>query len=188
MESIERDDPAEVLARLARHPLRQHVLFKYSETVTSPREISAALAAPLNVVSYHTQVLLRAGVIELVRTRRRRGATEHFYRAALLGIIEDADWARLPVGLRRGLVRATVDGALREAADALPRGGMDAPMAHISRSYFRLDAQGRADLASLLGDVFARAREVGARSEARGATDAVPHELVIMSFERASSP
>ena len=173
------------LARLARHPLRQHVLFKYSEAVTSPSEVAIALRARLNLVSYHTGVLLRAGVIELVRTERRRGATEHFYRAALDGVIEDADWQRLPETVRRGLVRGTIEGALREAADALPRGGMDDGSSHVSRSYFMLDPTARRELASLLKATFERAREIETAGDTR---DAVPYELVIMSFERVSRP
>jgi hypothetical protein len=188
MTEAARDDPATVIARLARHPLRQHVLFKYSEAATSPSAIAAALGARLNLVSYHTQVLLRAGVIELVRTVPRRGATEHFYRATLKGVLEDADWERLPIGARRVLVRATIDGALREAADALPRGGMDDPSVHVSRSYFVLDPQGRAELAALLRATFTRAREIGNDSTERAAVAGVPYELVIMTFERASSP
>ena len=112
MKGEERQDPVTLVARLARHPLRQHVLFKYTEAVTSPSAVAAALGARVNLVSYHTGVLLRAGVIELVRTERRRGATEHFYRAALRGMIEDGDWERLPATVRRGLVRGTIDGAL----------------------------------------------------------------------------
>jgi DNA-binding transcriptional ArsR family regulator len=183
-----RDDPVSVLARLARHPLRQHVLFKYTEAVTSPSAVATALGARLNLVSYHTGVLSRAGVIELVRTQRRRGSTEHFYRATFHGIIEDADWARLPSGLRRGLVRGVIDGAFREAGDALPRGGMDEASAHVSRSYYMLDRQARRELASLLRSTFERAREIGTASDDRGTDDVVPYELVMMSFERESRP
>jgi hypothetical protein len=188
MMDTERDGPATLVARLARHPLRQHVLFKYTEAVTSPRAIAGALAVRLNLVSYHTQVLLRAGVIELVRTGSRRGATEHFYRAALKGDIEDDDWEQLPSTLRRGLVRGTIDGAMREAADALPRGGMDDQWAHVSRSYFVLDAQAQRELASLLRATLTRARDIEMASNRRAADDAVPYELVVMSFERESRP
>src|SRR6185436_16961493 len=119
MNVTQSDGRWETLARLIRHPIRCYALFSYSERTTSPRAIAEALGAPLNVVSYHTQVLLREGAIELVRTRQRRGAQEHFYRAVLSIEIGDAEWGELPVKLRRPLVRGLVDAALRESVDAL---------------------------------------------------------------------
>jgi DNA-binding transcriptional ArsR family regulator len=188
MEPTEHDGHEHTVARLVRHPLRAHLFRRYTEAETSPRAVAAALGEPLNVVSYHTQVLRRAGVIELVRTEPRRGAREHFYRAVLPHVIEDADWAELPTGLRRVLTRRVIDGVPQEAADALQHGGMDSPTVHLSRSYFALDDRGRRDLASLLRSTYESARDIGEASRARASDDAVSWELVIMSFERASSP
>jgi DNA-binding transcriptional ArsR family regulator len=188
MRPEQRDAQHETLARMIRHPLRQRVLSKYSEAVTSPSAVAAALGARLNIVSYHTQVLLRAGVVELVRTERRRGASQHFYRARSAGPIEDAEWERLPTNLRRALVRHAIDEIAREAADALPRSGMDDGTAHVSRSYLVLDRQGRDELSSLLRATFASARDMGQASRERGNDDAVPCEVVLMSFQRASRP
>jgi hypothetical protein len=182
------DDRWVAVARLVRHPLRQRLLFKYAEAVTSPSAVAADLGEPLNVVSYHTQVLLRAGCIELVRTERRRGATEHFYRSLLKSEIDDTGWEQLPTALRRVLVRRTMDTSSREARDALPLGGMDDVTAHVSRSLFALDGEGRAELAGLLEATLERAEDVDQASRNRGSSDAVPYELVIMSFERASRP
>jgi hypothetical protein len=180
--------PRETLARLIQHPLRSHVLFKYAEGVTSPSSIAVALGAPLNVVSYHTQTLLREGAIELVGTERRRGAREHFYRAVLPREINDAEWSALPIKLRRVLVRAVIDGATRESVDSLADGGMDDASTHLSRSYFMLDEHGRSELASLLRETYARARAIGRASQMRARDDAVPCELVMMSFQRESRP
>jgi DNA-binding transcriptional ArsR family regulator len=188
MHDDERDHQRETLARLLRNPLRQYVLSRYSQGVTSPSAVAAALGARLNLVSYHTHALLRAGVLELVRTEQRRGTTEHFYRAVPDVLIEDGDWEQLPTGLRRALVRLVLDGTLREAGDALARGGMDDATAHMSRSYLDLDRRGRAELASLLRTTFTRAEEIGQASRERGVDETVPCELVIMSFERASRP
>jgi hypothetical protein len=189
MHSGERDAPrAEVVARLIRHPLRMHVLFKYLEGVTSPVRIAAALPAPLNVVSYHTAVLHRAGALVLVRTVPRRGSREHFYRAVLPGDIEDVAWTDLPLKLRRVLARAVIDGSMRESADALAGGGMDGATTHLSRSYFLLDHQGERELAALLRDTLVRANAIDHASRERRTDDVVSHELVVMSFQRSSSP
>jgi hypothetical protein len=178
----------ETLARLIRHPVRCHALFIYSERTTSPRAIADALGARLNVVSYHTQMLLREGAIELVRTERRRGAREHFYRAVLGLEIGDAPWSELPVKLRRPLVRGLIDAATRESVDALASGGMDDAQAHMSRVFFDLDGRAQRELASLLEDTYQRAKAIDQASRERAAEDSVPHELVMMSFRRASSP
>ena len=176
----------EVLGRLMRHPLRQRLLFEY-ETVTSPSAVAAALGERLNLVSYHTQVLLRGGCLELVHTKRRRGAVEHFYRSLMVSELDDATWERLPTNLRRTLVRLTLDVTRREAADALPRGGMDTATAHISRSFFSLDAQAEHELAELLKATLDRAGEIERSGRARH-HEGAPWELVVLSFRRASRP
>lgn len=187
MQSSESTARLEALARLMRHPLRQRLLFEYAEAATSPSAIAAALGERLNLVSYHTQVLLREGCLELVQTRRRRGAIEHFYRSRMLSELDDATWERLPTGVRRALVRLTLDVTRRETTDALPRGGMDAASAHVSRTYLTLDDQARAELAELLKLTLESAADIERRSRARADADG-PWELVIMSFERASRP
>jgi hypothetical protein len=179
---------AETLANLIKHPLRQHLLFRYIDEVTSPSRIAAEWETPLNVVSYHTQVMLKAGAVELVRKARRRGTYEHFYRAVLPWDIEDVDWITIPVKLRRVLSRTVIDGGVRDAADALAAGGMDGASTHVSRSYFVLDEQGRRELASVLRAALVRANTIDEDCRARGAAEATPHEVVIMSFQRSSSP
>lgn len=182
------DDRWEAWARLVRHPLRQRLLFKYAEAVTSPAQVAAALDEPLNLVSYHTRVLFDAGCLELVGTKRRRGATQHFYRTMLASEVSDAGWALLPVRLRRVLVRGTLDTIWDEAGDALPRGGLDDPLAHVSRSLFALDLEGRTELSELLKSTLASAAAIVEASRDRGPDGDVPYELVMLSFERASRP
>src|SRR4051812_38888029 len=184
----ERGKSSNDVGKLLRHPLRQRLLFEYSQNVTSPSDVAEALGAKLNVVSYHTAVLHRAGGIELVRTERRRGARAHFYRAVLTSEIADTVWEELPVRLRRALVRLTMDASWRDAGDALPRGGMDPAAAHVSRSFFTLDSEGRTALATLLRATIAGAVEIERASRDRNTADEVPYELVVMNFQRASRP
>jgi hypothetical protein len=178
----------ERLARVINHPLRQRLIWEYTESVTSPSKVAAALGERVNLVSYHTAVLHRAGCIELVRTEPRRGAKEHFYRALITGEILDAEWPGLPTGLQRALVRLTMDTSWREAGDALPRGGMDDAAAHVSRTFLTLDRQGRDDLAALLQSTTGAAAEIERDSRERGGTDRERWELVVFSFRRAATP
>jgi DNA-binding transcriptional ArsR family regulator len=73
----------EQLARATAHPLRVSILeilgIDGGRTL-SPTELSRELQIPLSNTNYHVTELAKANLIELVRRRQVRGATEHFYR------------------------------------------------------------------------------------------------------------
>src|ERR1700712_5872255 len=73
----------ERLARATAHPLRVSVLeilgLDGGRTL-SPSALCRELQIPLSNTNYHVTELAKAGLIELVRERQVRGATEHFYR------------------------------------------------------------------------------------------------------------
>ena len=48
----------------------------------SAAELAKELQVDLNGLNYHVRELEAKGLIDLVRTRQVRGATEHFYRLA----------------------------------------------------------------------------------------------------------
>jgi DNA-binding transcriptional ArsR family regulator len=71
------------IVRALRNDLRHSCMtLLYDERYSSPRDLSSALDEKCGKVSYHMKVLAEAGLIELVITRRVRGAVEHFYRPA----------------------------------------------------------------------------------------------------------
>jgi DNA-binding transcriptional ArsR family regulator len=73
----------ERLARATAHPLRVSILEILGidgGRVLSPSDLSRELQIPLSNTNYHVTELHKAGLIELVRERQVRGATEHFYR------------------------------------------------------------------------------------------------------------
>ena len=62
------------------HPMRGEILLRMQESgPLSPMMYSTATARSLNLVAYHFKTLAQHGAIELVDTKPRRGATEHFY-------------------------------------------------------------------------------------------------------------
>lgn len=68
------------LGKVISHPLRPRLLAAIDKAGTSsPNQLSKEIGEPLGNVSYHVQLLLKAGVIELASTKPRRGALEHFY-------------------------------------------------------------------------------------------------------------
>ena len=82
----------ERLARATAHPLRVSILEILGidgGRVLSPSDLSRELQIPLSNTNYHVTELAKSGLIELVRERQVRGATEHFYR--LPGLVGDAE-------------------------------------------------------------------------------------------------
>jgi DNA-binding transcriptional ArsR family regulator len=78
----------ERLARATAHPLRisiLEILGLDGGRVLSPSELSRELQIPLSNTNYHVTELARTNLIELVRERQVRGATEHFYRLPTRG-------------------------------------------------------------------------------------------------------
>jgi DNA-binding transcriptional ArsR family regulator len=75
------DDPgrlqafkAEFFKALA-HPLRIRILAMLADHSASPVQLSSKLDATLGTVAYHVRTLHSLGLVELVDTRQRRGAT-----------------------------------------------------------------------------------------------------------------
>lgn len=62
--------------------VRAQVLAKMGRKVWSPKDLAKELDMPLANISYHVRILHKLGAIKLVDTKPRRGATEHFYKAA----------------------------------------------------------------------------------------------------------
>lgn len=82
----------ERLARATAHPLRVSILEILGidgGRVLSPSDLSRELQIPLSNTNYHVTELAKAGLIELVRERQVRGATEHFYRLPQVGSSSD---------------------------------------------------------------------------------------------------
>ncbi|HEU5062238.1 MAG TPA: helix-turn-helix domain-containing protein [Solirubrobacterales bacterium] len=73
----------ERLARTKIHPLRISILealgIDGGRTLSS-NELALELQVRLGNASYHVKELFKAGLLELVETKQRRGASEHFYR------------------------------------------------------------------------------------------------------------
>jgi hypothetical protein len=169
------------VARLLAHPLRLRLLFEY-ERPSSPSKVARRIEQPVNVVSYHTNVLHRRGWIELVRTAQRRGATESFYRTTGDPKVEDDDWRRISLPLRHAVVLRTLGMTNDEAKAAALDGGFDDAQMHLSRQLLALDDQGVAEVSAALRAVIARLEQIAASARERAPSAAECHELVIQFF------
>ena len=59
--------------------------------------------------------------MELVRTRQRRGALEHYYRAIAHPWLDADQWARLPAAFRRQTLARSLRDIVADASDAASR-------------------------------------------------------------------
>src|SRR6478752_1445557 len=61
------------------HPVRNTILGLLHERAATVTELAAALQRPKSTVAHHVKVLVEAGLIQVVRTRRVRAIEERFY-------------------------------------------------------------------------------------------------------------
>jgi|GEM_PF-3151758 Bacterial regulatory protein, arsR family. len=74
-------DPRVRMAKAESNPVRFAILNILRQRVASPTELSKELGVSMSLASNHVKVLKEYDCIELVKTKPRRGALEHFYRA-----------------------------------------------------------------------------------------------------------
>src|SRR3954451_20595885 len=149
------------LAKALSHPLRQRILERLSAAgEASPNELARVLDAPLGNVAYHVRMLVGLGCVELTRTRPRRGALEHYYRAIAHPWLDAEQWAQLPASFRRQALARTLRGIVADASAAGLAGGFDPPDAQIRRLGVALDEQGRHEVARLVEHLLASVQRV----------------------------
>jgi DNA-binding transcriptional ArsR family regulator len=166
-----KDGVEQLVAKAFAHPLRVQILIILNERVASPNLLAQELDQSLNLVAYHVRVLEKYDCIELVDTKQRRGATEHFYRATRRQFLSDAEWSRLPEVLRPGIYDAILKSIFQDIREAANTGTLyEMEDLHVSRSPMVVDKQGWEDVKGLLSETLDRVLEIQAESSARLAT------------------
>ena len=140
------DDPRYVKA-LA-HPLRIRILAMLADRVASPVQLASHLDATLGTVAYHVRTLHGLGLVELVDTRQRRGATEHYYRAREHPRFPDDAWAGLAPVAKQRMLSAILQQIGQYVTSSAAAGGFDHADAHMTRMSLRLDDRGFKQLAA----------------------------------------
>jgi len=177
----------QVVAKAFAHPLRVQILIILNEKVASPNMLSQQLDQSLNLVAYHVRVLEKYDCIELVDTKQRRGATEHFYRATRRQFLTDNEWARLPKSLRGGLSGAALKPALDDIEEALDKQTFDEiDTRHLSRTLMAVDQKGWEDASEVLANALDRLIEIQAEATSRMAEsgeEPIHSRALIMHFK-----
>jgi DNA-binding transcriptional ArsR family regulator len=174
------------MLRAVGHPLRFRVLVTLDEGVASPNQIAQKLGEPLGRVAHHVRLLAQLGAIELVSTRPRRGATEHFYRAVTRPWFDDGAWAKLPLSTRRTLVGDLLRRIAADVSASVEGGGFDHLLTYVSRTYLELDEAGMVEVSHILDETVERVLAVQDEAKARvgAGGEASRTELVALHFGR----
>ncbi len=179
----------QIVAKAFAHPLRVQILIILNERVASPNLLSQELDQSLNLVAYHVRVLEKYDCIELVDTKQRRGATEHFYRATRRQFLTDSEWARMPESLRPGLAGAMLKSVFEDLEDASKSGTLDeVEDLHLSRTPMVVDKQGWTDVSSLLRGTLDRVLEIQTEASERIAAGGEPGILSKVHMLHFKSP
>lgn len=144
-------------------------------------------------VDRHFQKLVEHGWLRLVREEtggRRRGATEHFYRATELAVFDNETWALVPYPVRVAYSWKTFTTFAERVRDALIAETLDAREgSHLSWTTLLLDELGWERVMAAIDDLFAALFEEQEDAKIRMAhTGEVPiHATVgLAAFESAA--
>ncbi len=177
----------QIVAKAFAHPLRVQILIILNEKVASPNMLAQQLDQSLNLVAYHVRVLEKYDCIELVDTKQRRGATEHFYRATRRQFLSDDEWSRLPASLRPGMAGAVLKSVFEDLEAASKSGTLEeVDDMHISRTPMVLDQQGWSDVSEALKGCLSRLLEIQTEASERiaaGSEEGVLAKVHLLHFK-----
>ena len=100
--------------RAIAHPFRTTVLALLTERAASVAELAVATGRPKGTVAHHVGVLHRAGLLQVVRTRRVRAVEERFYGRAARTVTIAVDGQDLPTDQNDFAVAAAESAAADE--------------------------------------------------------------------------
>jgi predicted ArsR family transcriptional regulator len=171
------------------HETRAHALTVFTERPASTKEIAAELKKSVSAVWYHVDKLLKLGCIELVRSERRRGAMEHFYRATVRHFFDTKAWESLPERNRLTIAMGILRSIAGDVDEAVQAKTVDTVDNHLSRTLLMLDADGWRESNALLDETLEGLLQIREKSAMRLAhSDAQPirSTVSILQFELPS--
>ena len=184
-----KDGVEQIVAKAFAHPLRVQILIILNEKVASPNMLAQQLDQSLNLVAYHVRVLEKYDCIELVDTKQRRGATEHFYRATRRQFLSDDEWSRMPASLRPGMAGAVLKSVFEDIEAASKAGTLDdVDDIHLSRTPMVVDRKGWEDVSETLKSTLNRLLEIQGEASERIAASEEEGTLAKVHLMHFKSP
>jgi len=119
-DTVEVSTPAQL--RAIADPLRTTILDLVLERAATVAELAAAVGRPKSTVAHHVDVLVQAGMLRVVRTRRVRAIDERYYgrtgRTLYVGVVRRPSDTETPVCIN-GLSVAAAESVPAHEADRL---------------------------------------------------------------------
>jgi DNA-binding transcriptional ArsR family regulator len=119
-DTVEASTPAQL--RAIADPLRTTILDLVLERAATVAELAAAVDRPKSTVAHHVNVLMQAGMLRVVRTRRVRAIDERYYgrtgRTIYVSVVRRPGDAETPVCVN-GLSVAAAESVPAHEADKL---------------------------------------------------------------------
>lgn len=169
------------------HPLRQHVLAVLNERVASASEIGREIDLDVPAFYHHVEVLEELGFLELVESRKRRGAKERFFRARATLLIDDGDWVKIPGSVRSDLTVNQIQSLLNDIVGALRKSVFTARVGtHTTWLPGIFDKLGWQECMALMNETLARMMAIQRRSRDRIAVTGepgIPATVGLLGFE-----
>jgi predicted ArsR family transcriptional regulator len=168
------------------HETRAHALGVFAIRPASTKEIATELGKSVSAVWYHVDRLRQLGCIELVETKKRRGATEHFYRATVQHFFDDDAWASIPKENRLEIAMGILRLIAGDLDEAVQGDALDTVDNHLSRSLLHLDREGWNESKQLLDRTLEQLLQIRERSTMRMAESgegSIRVSATIMQFE-----
>ena len=179
-----RESPDSILLKALSHPVRARALTVLNQRVASPSELAAEQDEAVGYVAYHVRVLHELGMIELVKTRQVRGATQHFYRSTAQTYLDDDFWGKLSLDARTGISIASISTLNNAVRKALEAGTFDSRTdRHLSNVTLDLDEEGWREANALLNSCLEGLIQIGSESEARDGKSTIRATFGLMGFE-----
>jgi DNA-binding transcriptional ArsR family regulator len=116
------------VAKVLADPEALQILAELNLREMSPRQFQREFGGTISAVGRRFKKLAKSGWLEIVRKEkggRRRGATEHFYRAVGPAILESERWSALPDSLKATLTWKTYEQLRGKVKEAIAAGTFD---------------------------------------------------------------
>jgi DNA-binding transcriptional ArsR family regulator len=169
------------------HPVREHILAVLNERIASAREISDEIGADVSSFYHHMEELERLGCIELVETKQRRGAKEHFFRAKSTLFFDETQWHALPSSIKTDIAVSTLQHLFDDVVNALEEGALDLQDdRHVSWTPAEFDPQGWEEARDLMAqslEQLGAIQEAAALRLAKRRERGVSATLAMLAFE-----
>lgn len=153
----------ELMAKAMSHPTRVRILMAMNtpRRRLSPVQFSKETGLPLYHCSYHFSELDDCGCIELMSTRKRRGATEHFYEARKAALQWTEDWRHLGPVIKQSMLASVMRGAVEALGSAIDGGTFEArDDSHLACSTMKVDEQGWREMIAIFDRALAEQMKV----------------------------